>query len=153
MLQDSIFFDAIKYYSDIKQSPSIKKQIDIPRDTEEIKDTEVDNMLKLSNDLKQIKSRKEKQKLIHTFTINHVAIGDQALFLGIITFQVSLGITSYSIKKKSGELRFMQCVLGKKKALPADAYIDIKYDGTRVQCKYEFGQVVVTQKNGDILQE
>lgn len=44
-------------------------------------------------------------------------------------------------------------MLGKKKELSSRALIDVKYDGTRVLCKYDNGQITITQKNGDTLPE
>jgi hypothetical protein len=106
LLQDSAFFEIVRYYSEPKNSPSIKTKIDIDS-SEEYKDASVDSMLKLSNDLKNTKSRKDKISRITAFTQNHVSNDNKELFVQIITFQTTLGVTSYSIKKKSGDLRFM----------------------------------------------
>ena len=54
------------------------------------------------------------------------------IFIGIMTFNVSLGITKYSINKKQGKVNFMTCVLGKRKEQTTQGYIDLKYDGIRV---------------------
>jgi hypothetical protein len=63
LLSESPFFEHIKFYSNSKNSPGIKK-VDVVPSEEEYKDASVDTMVKLSNDLKSISSRKTKIEMV-----------------------------------------------------------------------------------------
>jgi hypothetical protein len=98
------FGSALEFYMCAKNSPSIKKMVVNTPEERKIENVSVSKLLKLSNDLKQTQQREKKRELAQSFADQYVDPEFADLFLGLITFSISLGVTKV---RESGSFRFM----------------------------------------------